>query len=105
VVRDGVVRTPPLTSVLAGVTRDAVIKILHDSGIEVREENFARDAFYIADEAFMTGTAAEVTPVVELDDRKIGSGKPGPITARVQQAFQAALHAREPRYRDWLYYI
>jgi len=71
----------------------------------VREEYFARDAFYIADEAFMTGTAAEVTPVVELDDRKIGSGMPGPITARVQQVFQAALHGREPRYRDWLFYI
>jgi branched-chain amino acid aminotransferase len=53
----------------------------------------------------MTGTAAEVTPVVELDDRKIGPGKPGPITAKVQQVFQATLHGREPRYRDWLYYI
>ena len=105
VVRDGIVRTPPLTSVLAGITRDAVIRILHDNGVEVREEYFARDAFYIADEAFMTGTAAEVTPVVELDDRKIGPGKPGPITAKVQQVFQATLHGREPRYRDWLYYI
>ena len=53
----------------------------------------------------MTGTAAEVTPVVELDDRKIGSGKPGPITAKVQQVFRNALHGREPRYRDWLYYV
>jgi branched-chain amino acid aminotransferase len=97
------VRTPPLTSVLAGITRDAVITILKDMGIEVREEYFARDAFYIADEAFMTGTAAEVTPVVELDDRRIGAGKPGPITLKVLQVFQNALHGRESRYRNWLY--
>jgi branched-chain amino acid aminotransferase len=105
VIRDGVVRTPPLTSVLAGITRDACIRILRDNGVEVREEYFARDAFYIADEAFMTGTAAEVTPVVELDDRKIGPGKPGPITAKVQQVFHATLHGRDPRYREWLYYV
>jgi branched-chain amino acid aminotransferase len=103
--RDGIVRTPPLTSILPGITRDAVIRILKDGGIEVREEHFARDAMYIADEAFMTGTAAEVTPVVELDDRRIGDGKPGPITKKVQQVFQAALHGREPRYRDWLFYV
>ena len=90
---------------LAGITRDAVIKILRDNAVEVREEYFARDAFYIADEAFMTGTAAEVTPVVELDNRKIGAGKPGPITATVQEVFPGILHGRKPRYRDWLYYI
>ncbi|MGH7814492.1 MAG: branched-chain amino acid transaminase [Candidatus Binataceae bacterium] len=105
VIRDGIVRTPPLSSVLGGITRDSAIRILHDGGIAVREEHFARDAFYIADEAFMTGTAAEVTPVVELDDRKIGGGKPGPVTRKVQEVFQAALHGREPRYRDWLYYV
>ncbi|MBV8138284.1 MAG: branched-chain amino acid transaminase [Deltaproteobacteria bacterium] len=105
VIRDGIVRTPPLSSILPGITRDAVIRILRDGGIEVREELFARDAFYIADEAFMTGTAAEVTPVVELDDRKIASGTPGPITRKVQHVFEAALHGREPKYRGWLYYI
>jgi len=105
VIRDGIVRTPPLTNILGGITRDAVIRILRDGGVEVREEMFPRDAFYIADEAFMTGTAAEVTPVVELDDRKIGSGTPGPITKKVQQVFQGALHGREPKYRDWLYYV
>ncbi|MGH8011920.1 MAG: branched-chain amino acid transaminase, partial [Candidatus Binataceae bacterium] len=77
IARDGVVRTPPLTSSLPGITRDAVIRILHDEGIEVREQHFPRDAVYIADEAFMTGTAAEVTPVRELDDRQIGPGAPG----------------------------
>lgn len=105
VVRDGVVKTPPLTSILAGITRDAVMTILSDSGLGVREEYFARDAFYIADEAFMTGSAVEVTPVVELDDRRIGAGKPGPITLKVQEAFQAAVHGREPRYRGWLHYV
>jgi len=105
VVRDGVVRTPPLASILPGITRDSVMKILRDLGIAVFEEHFARDLFYIADEAFMTGTAAEVTPVRELDDRKIGSGAPGPMTKRVQEVFQAALHGRDPRYRDWLYHV
>ena len=105
VVRDGVVRTPPLTSILPGITRDSVMKILRDLGVAVIEEHFARDLFYIADEAFMTGTAAEVTPVRELDDRKIGSGAPGPITKKVQEVFQAALHGRDARYRDWLYHV
>jgi len=105
VIRDGVVKTPPLTSILGGITRDAVIKILHDQGIEVVEQLFPRDALYIADEAFMTGTAAEVTPVSELDDRKIGSGRPGPITAKVRETFEAALHGRDARYRSWLYYV
>jgi len=105
VIRDGIVRTPPLTSILGGITRDAVMRMLGDAKIPVREEHFARDAFYIADEAFMTGTAAEVTPVVELDDRKVGAGKPGPITRRVQETFQAALHGRDPNYRDWLHFI
>jgi branched-chain amino acid aminotransferase len=105
VVRDGIVRTPPLTSILGGITRDSVIKILRDLEIRVVEELFARDMFYIADEAFMTGTAAEVTPVRELDDRKVGTGTPGPITLKVQEVFQAALHGRDARYRDWLYQV
>src|SRR5579863_9534622 len=105
VIRDGVVRTPPLTNSLGGITRESVIQILKDEGVEVIEQLFGRDAVYIADECFMTGTAAEVTPVTELDDRQIGAGKPGAITLEVQKTFQAALHGREPRYRDWLYYI
>ncbi len=105
VIRDGIVRTPPLANILHGITRDCAIKILADMKIAVREEPFTRDLMYIADEAFMTGTAAEVTPVVELDDRRIGSGQPGPITYRVQETFQAALRGRQARYRDWLYYV
>jgi branched-chain amino acid aminotransferase len=105
IVRDGVVRTPPLTSSLPGITRDSVIKILADVGITVVEQLFPRDAVYIADEAFMTGTAAEVTPVRELDDRQIGEGKPGPITRNVMEVFKAALHGSDPRYQSWLYHV
>ncbi len=105
VIRDGVVKTPPLTSILGGITRDAVIKILADQGFPVAEQMFARDAIYIADECFMTGTAAEVTPVSQLDDRKIGGGKPGPITMKVRQTFDSALRGRDPRYRNWLYHV
>lgn len=105
IARDGVVTTPPLTSVLPGITRDSVIRILRDASIPVVEQYFPRDAVYIADEAFMTGTAAEVTPVRELDDREIGLGRPGPITRKVQEVFSAALHGRDPRYAQWLHYV
>jgi len=105
IVRDGVVKTPPLVSALPGITRDAVMKILRDASIEVVEQIFPRDAVYIADEAFMTGTAAEVTPVRELDDRMIGAGVPGPVTIKVQEVFRNALHGRDSRYRDWLHYV
>lgn len=105
IARDGLVKTPPLISILPGITRDAVLKILADAGIPLVEQTFPRDAVYIAEEAFMTGTAAEVTPVRELDDRQIGEGKPGPITRKVQAIFRAALHGGEPRYQGWLYYV
>jgi len=105
IVRDGVVKTPPLTSSLPGITRDSVIRILADAGITVVEQLFPRDAVYIADEAFMTGTAAEVTPVRELDDRQIGEGKPGPITRKVIEVFKAALHGADTRYQSWLYHV
>ncbi len=105
IVRDGVVKTPPLNSILPGITRAAVMKILRDASIEVVEQTFPRDAVYIADEAFMTGTAAEVTPVRELDDRMIGAGVPGPVTLQVQEIFSAALHGRDARYREWLHYV
>jgi branched-chain amino acid aminotransferase len=71
----------------------------------VLEQPFPRDMVYIADEAFMTGTAAEVTPVRELDDRQIGEGKPGPITRKVIEVFNGALRGREPRYDKWLHYV
>jgi branched-chain amino acid aminotransferase len=105
IVRDGVVKTPPVTSSLPGITRDSVIRILADAKIPVVEQLFPRDAVYIADEAFMTGTAAEVTPVRELDDRQIGEGKPGPVTRKVIEVFGAALRGRDSRYSSWLYHV
>src|SRR5690242_19796589 len=84
-VSGGVVRTPPLPTILAGITRDAVLRMLGDLGIPAREERLTRDDVYLADEAFFTGTAAEVTPIRELDDRRVGAGRPGQITQRLQE--------------------
>jgi branched-chain amino acid aminotransferase len=105
IVSDGVVKTTPLPTILAGVTRHAVLRILADLGIPTREERFTRDEIYLADEAFFTGTAAEVTPIRELDDRRVGDGTPGPITLRSQESFFAVVRGREDRYRAWLTYV
>ena len=97
VVRDGVVNTSPLgSSILGGITRNTVITLMKDMGIEVRERLIARDELYIADEVFMVGTAAEVTPVREVDDRKIGSGTRGPISERVQSKYFATVRGDAP---------
>lgn len=101
-VRKGVVKTPPLGSVLPGITRDTVITLLTDRGLTVREERFTRDELYIADEAFMTGTAAEVTPVREVDDRQVGKGRPGEVTQILQGAFARVRTGADDRYRSWL---
>lgn len=101
-VRNGVVQTPPLGSVLPGITRDSVIALLAEQGLVVREERFTRDALYVADEVFMTGTAAEVTPVREVDDREVGPGHPGEITRQLQQLFARVTAGAEPRYERWL---
>ena len=95
-------RTPPLPTVLAGITRESVLALLADAGIPAREERLTRDEIYLADEAFFTGTAVEVTPVRELDDRRIGTGAPGPITKRLQDLFFRVVQGREERYRSWL---
>jgi branched-chain amino acid aminotransferase len=105
IVSDGVVKTTPLPTILAGVTRHAVLRLLADAGIPAREERFTRDEVYLADEAFFTGTAAEVTPIRELDDRRIGDGTPGPVTLRCQELFFAIVRGREDRYRAWLTYV
>ncbi|HYD43379.1 MAG TPA: branched-chain amino acid transaminase [Anaeromyxobacter sp.] len=103
IVKDGVLKTPPLSSaVLAGITRDSVIRIAKDNGIAVSEEKFTRDTMYLADELFMTGTAAEVTPVREVDNRKIGKGEPGPVTKKIQEVFFKAVRGEEPKYREWI---
>jgi branched-chain amino acid aminotransferase len=105
IVRDGVVRTPGGHSILPGITRESVIQLLRDQGVDVREERMTRDEIYIADEAFLTGTAVEITPVRELDDRKIGKGTPGPITAGLQKAFFDVVRGRNDRHRNWLTFV
>lgn len=102
IVRNGVIYTPDLASCLDGITRDAILTIARDQGIEVREKRITRDEVYCADEAFFTGTAAEVTPIRELDDRVIGEGKRGPVTKRIQDAFFAAVSGNDEKYKAWL---
>ena len=103
VVWDGRMITPPTAaSILDGITRDSVIRIARDLDIEVIERDIARAELYIADEVFMTGTAAELVPVREIDDHTVGAGTPGEVTRRVQTAFEDALHGRTERYRYWL---
>jgi branched-chain amino acid aminotransferase len=102
IVRDGRVRTTPLTSILPGITRAAVLSLLEATGVPASEQRFSRDDAYLADEAFMTGTAAEVTPVREIDDRQIGPGRPGPITTDLQRRFTAITRGEDPEYRHWL---
>lgn len=104
-VSEGVVKTTPLPTVLGGITRQAILHLLGDLGIPAREERFTRDEVYLADEAFFTGTAAEVTPIRELDDRRIGDGTPGPVTRRLQDLFFAIVRGREERYAGWLAYV
>lgn len=104
-VKDGMVKTTPDATVLSGITRDSVIRILNDEGITVREEIFTRDELYTADEAFFTGTAAEITPIKEVDDRTVGSGRPGPVTRRVQDIYFWAVKGEKERYGDWLSYL
>jgi branched-chain amino acid aminotransferase len=102
IVKHGMVKTTPLTSVLPGITRATAMTLLADRDIPCREERFTRDEVYIADEAFLTGTAAEITPIRELDDRRIGSGQPGPVTVALQAAYARATRGKEPMYGRWL---
>jgi len=104
-VAGGVLRTPPLHSVLAGITRESVIEIARDKGIPVEEAPITRDELYIADELFLTGTAAEVTPVREVDRRRIGNGSRGPVTKALQAAFFDVVAGRERKYERWLSYV
>jgi len=104
-VKRGVLRTSPLASILEGITRESVIRLARDQGIPVVEERFTRDELYLADEAFLTGTAAEITPVREVDGRPLGEGRPGPITQRLQQLFFQVVRGRSPQYEGWLCYL
>ena len=102
IVRNGVIFTPDLTSALEGITRETIVTLAEEFGYEVREKRITRDEVYVADEAFFTGTAAEVTPIRELDGRKIGSGVRGPITERLQSKYFDLVHGRVAEHMDWL---
>jgi branched-chain amino acid aminotransferase len=102
IVRNGKLKTPPLTAILEGITRDTIMQLAGEHSIPLVEERFTRDELYIADEAFFTGTAAEITPIREVDNRKIGAGKPGPITQKIQAAFFDIVHGRDKKHAAWL---
>ena len=105
IVRNGVIKTTPLTSILSGITRDSVIQIAKSRKIPIVEEKFTRDELYTAQEAFFTGTAAEITPIREVDDRQIGEGKPGPVTKELQAVFFDIVKGKNPEFREWLDYL
>jgi len=105
VVRDGEIKTPPLANVLEGITRASVMEIARDKGMTVVEAPVTRDELYVADEVFLTGTAAEVTPVREIDHRQVGPGRRGPITKALQDAFFDVAAGRNRKYDRWLTYV
>ncbi len=106
VVKKDRVRTPPTSgAILAGITRDTTIQLLREQGIEVSEEPIARDELYTADEVFLTGTAAEITPVRDIDHRKIGRGEAGPITRRVQETYFSVVKGADAKHDHWLSYL
>jgi len=102
IVRKGVLKTTPLTSILEGVTRDSVLQLARERNIPVLEERFTRDAMYVADEVFLTGTAAEITPVREIDSRRIGNGTPGPVTKDLQKTFFEIVRGEDSAHAAWL---
>jgi len=105
VVRDGQIRTPSSSTLLAGITRATLIQLARDRGLEVEEALVTRDDLYVADEIFLTGTAAEVTPIREVDHRRIGAARRGPITEALQSAFFELVEGRDEKYADWLTYL
>ncbi len=102
IVRRGRLITTPLTSILEGITRNSIMQLARERNIPVVEERFTRDAMYVAEEMFVTGTAAELTPVREVDGRQVGAGKPGPITAALQQAFFSIVRGEDRSHAEWL---
>ena len=104
-VKNGTIKTSPLTSILPGITRDSVITIAKDKKYSIIEERFTRDELYLADEAFFSGTAAEITPIREVDERQIGPGHPGPVTKDIQATFFDAVKGKIKTYKQWLAYI
>ncbi len=104
-VNDGQLRTPQLPTILGGITRNSIMQVALDKGMEVVEAPITRDELYIADEVFLTGTAAEVTPIREIDRRTVGSGARGPIAKLLQKAFFSIVSGNEPKYERWLTYF
>jgi len=102
ILRNGRIKTTPLTTILEGITRDSIITIARDQKIPIAEERFTRDEIYIADEAFFTGTAAEVTPIREIDNRKIGIGSRGKLTRKLQTIFFDIVKGKNKKYESWL---
>jgi branched-chain amino acid aminotransferase len=105
IVRDNVIYTTPQNSVLEGITRESIIKIAEDLGFKIKEELFTRDQLYISDEVFVTGTAAEVIALSEIDYRKVGSGEMGPVCKQLQKAYSDVIHGRNKTYKHWLDYV
>lgn len=105
IVRNGILKTTPLTSILEGITRDSIMDIARNEGLRVAEERFTRDEIYISEEAFFTGTAAEVTPIREVDGRLIGTGNPGSVTRKLQTIFFDAVKGKNRKYESWLSYV
>ncbi|MCE1186102.1 branched-chain amino acid transaminase [Zoogloea sp.] len=105
VIKDGAIYEPEIASALTGITRASIIRVAKEFGLDVVSKRITRDDIYIADEAFFTGTAAEVTPIRELDGRTIGEGKRGPITEKLQSRFFQIVSGQAPEYEDWLSYI
>ncbi len=105
IVKDGAIIEPEIASALTGITRNTIHRLAKDLGLELLTRRLTRDDVYIADEAFFTGTAAEVTPIRELDGRQIGAGRRGPITEKIQTAFFDIVNGRSEKYHDWLAYV
>jgi len=105
IVKNGTIKTTSLTSILPGITRDSIIQIAKSRKIPLVEDKFTRDELYTAHEAFFTGTAAEITPIREVDDRQIGEGKPGPVTKELQAVFFDIVKGKNPEFREWLDYL
>jgi branched-chain amino acid aminotransferase len=104
-VRNGKIYTPPTMAILEGITRDALITIARDLGLEVSEQPISRDQLYMADEVFVSGTAAECIGLREIDFRQIGAGVTGPVTRLMQRSYHDAIHGRHPRSAEWLDYV
>ncbi|MEA2036448.1 MAG: branched-chain amino acid transaminase [Nanoarchaeota archaeon] len=105
VVKDGTILTPPLGTILKGITRESIMQLAKDEGIELEEKALKLDDVYSADEAFFTGTAAEVTAIASLDDKKIGKEAPGPITTKLRALFMDIVHGKNEKYKNWLNYV